>query len=165
MTDTLERFGRTAAPAPVIVSKTDAPLALGVVANTWTDVDPGGTAAARPLDVVIPGLKVGDWVTLAPVLHPTNAATSVQFDAFTIVDGLPVHQFGAAVGGVSAWLAVSAVTTTLTATRSYQIAEGDLDAAGNVRLRLRSRNLSTTPRSLNASAGFEFRLEGRGPFV
>lgn len=149
--------------APVVVSKTDAAIVLSTTQNTWADIDAGGTAAARPLDLVIPGVAVGQWVSVNPVMHPTNAATSVQFDIFTIVAGAPVHQFGGATTGVSAWLAQSSVTEKLTAVRSYQLQAGDIEN-GAVRLRMRSRNLTTTARSLNASAGFEFRLEGRGPF-
>lgn len=149
--------------APVVVSKTDANLALPVVQGVWTDVDPLGTANARPLDVVIPNVEAGQWVSLTPTIHPSNVAQSFQVDAWTIVAGAAVHQMGFGNSGVSAWLLPASSIVPITASRHYQLQPDDIEN-GAVRLRLKARNTGTTARNIVATVGFEFRLEGRGPF-
>lgn len=150
--------------APVVVSKNDASLALPTVQGVWTDLDPGGTAAARPLDVVIPNVAAGQWISLYASMHPSNVAQSVQMDVFTVVAGSPVHQFGQSVGGTSTWLLPASTTAAVSGTRSYQLQSDDIEN-GSVRLRMRARNTGTTARNVLAVSGFEFRMEGRGPFV
>lgn len=148
---------------PVRVSKTDANLACGVVANTWHDLDPGGSASARPLDIVIPGVSAGDWVEVSANLYSPNAATAVYLDIFTVVAGAVVNQFGSATTGIVGWLLPSGLAWQASNSGRYQVQSGDIEG-GSVRLRIRDRNTSTTARSIGASGGIEFRMDGRGPF-
>lgn len=150
-------------PAPVRVTKTDANLAFGTVANTWHDTDPNGSASARPLDIVIPNVMAGQWVEVAMNYYSPSAATAVYLDFFTVVAGSPVHQFGSATTGVVGLLIPASLAWQQSASLRYQVASDDIEN-GAVRLRLRDRNTSTTARSIGSSSGIELVMDGRGPF-
>lgn len=152
-----------AAAAPVRVTKADANLVLGIVANTWHDVDANGSAAARPLDVVIPNVEAGQWVEVAANLYSPNAATAVYLDVFTVVAGAPVHQFGSATTGTVGWLLPSGLAWQASNSARYQVQADDIEN-GSVRLRLRDRNTTTTARSIGSNSGIEFEMAGTGPF-
>jgi hypothetical protein len=152
-------------PAPVRTVKSDANLVMAANTPNWTDLDPGGTAAARPLDVVIPDVEAGQWVEFTPSAYVATAtgATSL-LDVFTIVGGAPVHQFGSTEVGISAWFISAGVPVNLGTRVSYQVQADDIED-GSVRLRLRFKNLhASTTRNLGAGSGNRVVLEGRGPF-
>lgn len=150
-------------PAPIVVTKSDANLALSQTQNTWADVDPGGSAAARPLDLVIPGVKAGQWVEVEPNFYSGSTSAGIYLDVFAIVGGVPVSQFGLANEGVSGWTLLISTARFITGSRSKKLVSGDIEN-DSVRLRLRSRNATTISRAIAASAGNSFVLEGRGPF-
>lgn len=159
-----DTYAAAASLAPVRVAKSDANLPVTTVAGTWTDLDTGGTAAARPLDVVIPGVKVGQWVEVEPNATSAAATTNVSLDICTIVAGVPVHHFGdPALIGVTAWFCPSGALKHITGAVWYQVQADDIEN-GSVRLRMRARNSSTTARAINATGGNIFTLVGRGPF-
>ena len=58
----LERDGGSAGVHTV--TKSDADLGILKV-TSWADADTGGSAAARPLDLVVPNVSAGQWVTLS----------------------------------------------------------------------------------------------------
>jgi hypothetical protein len=150
---------------PIQVIKSDGNLTLAAVTGVWTDVDPGGSAAARPLDIVIPNVKAGQWVYVEMNALSGAAATGVPLDMFTVVGGVSINGFsGNDLGQVGWFLPNSTVGMSVTGGRSYQLLEEDIEN-GSVRLRLRHRNLSgATTRTISASAANgPFVLEGRGP--
>lgn len=151
------------AAAPVRVTKADANLACGVTANTWHSLDPGGSAAARPLDVVIPNVSAGQWVEVSVNLYSPNAATAVYLDIFTVVAGSFVNQFGTDATGTVGWLIPASLAWQASNTARYQVQAGDIED-GSVRLRIRDKNTTTTARSIGASGGIVFEMAGTGPF-
>lgn len=154
--------------APIVVERTAGALSMGIVANTWHDLDTGGSAASRPLDVVIPGVRAGDWVGIDPDFSSNATAAAAYLDIFTIVAGAPVHRFGgdrspSSVGGNGSWVAAAGTGLNVAATIWYQLDATDIEN-GAVRLRLRDCNVTTTARTVNAVAAVPFRMAGRGPF-
>lgn len=150
--------------APVRVVKSDANLTLVANTQAWADVDTGGTAAARPLDVVISGVTAGQWVDLEVNAHLASAAAVCLLDVFTVVSGSPVNQFGSTEIGVSGWVVNASIGVDLVGRMSYQLQAGDIEG-GSVRLRLRYKNVhATVARVLDGTGGNRIVLEGRGPF-
>lgn len=146
----------------VTVEKTDAFVTLTQTA-TWADVPFGGTAAARDLDLVLPGVSVGDWVEVTPSLYvPTNAANGAQLDIAVIVAGEMVHRFGTDGAGISTWGVFTGTRSDITGARRYQVQTGDIED-GSIRLRLIYKN--GNGRTIFAGSGYAIRLEGRGPLV
>jgi hypothetical protein len=149
--------------APIQVTKADANLVLGIVANTWHDADANGSAAARPLDIVIPNVTAGKWVEVKANLYSPSSAAAVYLDIWTVVAGSPVNQFGSSTTGTVGWLLPASTAWQASNTARYQVQAGDIEN-GSVRLRLRDRNTSTTARSIGASGGIVFEMAGVGPF-
>lgn len=162
---------RLTSSAPIKTRKTDGNISLTATgAGVWADCDSGGSAASRPMDVVIPGCKIGDWVDIVPRANIAGGATNgLLLDVFTIVSGSPVNALsgGDALGAY--FIQVSA-TTMIGARISYQVQSGDLEnvanGVGSVRLRLRYSKTAGTGATLNASsaASNSWVMEGRGPF-
>lgn len=153
----------------VTVQRTAGALAFGIQANTWHDVDTTGTAAARDLDVVIPGVEAGQSIMVFPDMISPNTAAGVYLDMHTIVAGVAVHRFSGdrsptSVGGAASWLCPINYYGIIGAPLSYVVQESDIQD-GAVRCRLRDCNATTTARSVSATAALPLRLVGRGPFV
>lgn len=156
-------------PAPITVSKEDGNVVVtGPGLGTWLDVDPDGSAASRPRDVVFPGCKAGDYIEVAPNFVVNPGAQPTLFDIFTFVDGVAVHQFGAGAGGTDAWYKGASVTTGVSGGVPYQVQTGDLENAvggvGSVRTRLRFSRASGSSITITAASGYSWRMAGRGPF-
>ncbi len=150
----------------VRVTKSDAVINLSQTLNTWVDIDAGGSAASRPLDIVIPFVQAGNWVEIRPAIWSGAALAGIYVDAVTVVAGAKVNQFGSTTTGTTAWLLDSSATvpSRVQAVVSYQVQAGDIEN-GSVRIRLQSYNTTTTARSFLAGSGFVLVIEGRGPFV
>lgn len=163
LTDT---FGRRL--TVVMKERTAGALAVGTVANTWHDPDQSGSAAARDLDMVVPGVAIGDWVRVDLDLSSASTAAAVYIDVHTIVAGAAVHRFGGdhsptSVGGSGSTLMLTNVAASLAGSLWYQIVSGDVES-GSVRLRVRDCNATTTARSLNGIAAVPYRTVATGPF-
>lgn len=157
--------------APVKVRKADANISLpSTGGGNWTDCDTGGTAASRPMDVVIPGCKVGDWVEVAPRALIAAGSAGLPLDVFTIVDGAAVNAIS---GGdaLGAWFIAASATTMIGSRASYQVQSGDLEnvvgGVGSLRLRLKYVKSTGTAGTINATSASStsWTMEGRGPFV
>lgn len=153
---------------PVRVTRTAGALSLGVSANAWHDLDTTGSAAARNLDVVIPGVVAGDWICIDPDFSSNSSAAAGYFDMHTVVAGAYVHRFGGdhsptSVGGTAGWSFGSSTSSATQASSWYQVQADDIEN-GAVRCRLRDCNATTTARTVNAIAALPLTLVGRGPF-
>ncbi len=156
---------RLLAPIRVVAS---AGLSVGVTANAWHDTDPGGSAAARPLDIVIPDVRAGQWICVSPeFMSGAGVATQVYMDMWTIVAAAPVNQFGAVVvsnvGGIAPWTLITSVRSQAQAPCYYQVQQADIED-GSVRCRLRDFNTTTTARTISGAGGVRAALYGLGPF-
>lgn len=155
------------APVKVVASGN---LAVGTTGVQWHDLDPAGSATARPLDVVIPGCSVGQWICIMPDFYTTEvSAAYVNMDMFTIVGGVPINQFGppivAGSGGQSSWRLIQSTFSKAASAAWYQVKAGDIDETGAVRCRLRDYNFnSPTSRLIYGAPGFNLTLVGIGPF-
>lgn len=148
--------------APIQTRKADANLTLNTAA-AWNDVDASGSASARDLDVVIPGVAAGQWVTFTPNFYSASTAGALFCDVFTVVAGSYVNQFGTSGGGVTSWFIFTNTAVTRGGPVSYQVQAGDIEN-GSVRLRFRTYNTNATARSISSTGGNIAIFEGRGPF-
>lgn len=137
---------------------------------TWADVDSEGTASARPFDVVIPGVKIGDYIAIDPCLYVGAAAGNAALDIATIVSGAVAHYFSSKTAtpltaGLTSWFVTASVTVTVQGRQWYQLQSGDIEA-GSVRLRLRNIGIggSAASRAVSRTSGNLARLVGVGPF-
>lgn len=155
--------------APVLVRKTDANVSLPNNAGVFTDCDGGGSAASRPMDVVIPNCKVGDWVSIQPRALVAAGSAGLILDAFTVVAGAAVHAVsGGGAFGLGGWFVGAGLTAPVIGVVSYQVQTGDLEnvanGIGSVRFRLKYVKGTGTAGTINASGGWAWDMEGRGPF-
>lgn len=163
-------FRRTTLVAPVPVTKSDANVSLASTGTAnWTDCDAGGSAASRPMDVVIPNCKIGATVSIQLAAFVSAGSAGLPLDAWTIVSGSPVHAVsGGASLGVPSWWVVAGASAAIGATWSYVVQSGDLENVtggyGTVRLRLKYVKSTGTAGTINASSSLPWRMEGRGPF-
>lgn len=159
-----------ATAAPIMVRKTDANLGLPVTgALVYADIDTSGSPAARAMDLVIPGVRVGQWIRVTPRALITSGSAGTIIDAFTIRDGVAQHQFGTPAFGMTPWFAQPGVNTNIGPQASYLIQNNDLEnlapnGVGTVRIRLRYYKASGTAGVLNAAGGWLWDMEGLGPF-
>lgn len=153
---------------PVRVTKTDADL-TSTTTGAWTDLDTGGSAAARPLDVVIPNVITGSWVSAKIDAFSAANAQGFSLDVWNIVAGSPVRRWnGGLASNFSAWgwmvLGDADFGTAISAEHFYQLQADDIEN-GSVRLRVRYFRGAGSARALSSSSGGQFVFEGRGPFV
>lgn len=152
--------------APILVRKQDANLTLAVGA-AYVDIDTSGTAASRTLDVVIPGVSAGQWISINPNILVTSSTIACYLDAFTIVAGAPVHKFGDPTSltgpAPSSWTCNANLIGIISNPVFYQVVAGDIEG-GSVRVRFRSLQTSGAARVVFSGGGGLLILEGRGPF-
>lgn len=150
--------------SPIVVSKTDANITVGNTSGVFVDLTLllGGTAEARQLDVVVPGVKPGDWLRLDAVGRWGAQAHAPLLTFATIVAGAVVRRPPPALG-VPSWSAEANVTSAIAGGYSFQVDADDIEN-GSVRMRVQVQS-SAAGKVLLASGGFEFRLEGSVPFV
>jgi hypothetical protein len=149
-------------PKSIIVTKGDASISVVNTSAAWVDSDPGGNAAARPLDLVVPNVRAGDWIEVEPLLLADNTAGFVRLRFATIVAGALVNTVPSGEAPPGCWALLSSVYDKAVGALSYQLQAGDIEN-GSVRLRL--QHVSTNTRTLFASTPYTLRLEARGPFV
>lgn len=161
--------GRTLLPAPIVKRQGNmAALNLSVVVGVWADVEADGTAAARPMDVVIPNVVAGQWIEVSSSLWVAATTGVTYLDLWTIVDGVPVNKFGGNYGeGVeraTGWiLTANAEKVDLGNARPYQVQAADIQD-GSVRVRMRSNcAIAGAGKAIQRASGSEFTLVGRGP--
>lgn len=156
----------TSSPITIPVSKADGDISL-TVNNAWHDVDAGGSASARPLDVVIPNVFAGQWVEFNLNCSLVTASSGLcYFDAVTIVAGAKVNHFsvgGSGQVGPVGWQCIANAEHKLTGYINRQLAAGDIEN-GSVRIRLQCKTFTATS-TLRAQAGLPFQAWGRGPFA
>lgn len=153
---------------PIVVKKTNGDIVLAPSNSVWTDVDSSGTAAVRTLDIVIPNVSAGQWISYHPSFFVTaTGAVGVRFDVATIdALGAVIHTAGDATWGVTTWFVSASAAANVVDPISMQLQASDI-VNGSVRLRL--RYLSTgavVSRTIQAgtTGGFgQIILEGRGP--
>lgn len=156
----------TVPPSMVQTVKSDANIALASSAFTWIDVDLGGNAAARPLDLVLPGVQAGQGVVAGVGLRCTAGSGSELFRFVTIVAGAVVNPFNVAAGLGTTGLQVPASTTTSVAgEQAYRLAAGDI-SGGAVRIRLQHLNFgaASTITCDTVANGYTLDLRATGPF-
>lgn len=181
--DILDDLGSVADPGIDASFATDVSLASAVnpvqviratgnfqaaVAAVWTDLDPGGTAAARPLDVVLPGMAVGNGFEYRPIFAVASVTGGFLLNLVAIKNGTVARRMfppGTLDFGYIPWNAPSGQGKEINAaTPRLFVQEGDLEDDGSLRLRLQYQQ-ATNPRTINADVGWPMWLEGRGPFV
>ena len=140
-------------------------IITAAVAAAWTDLDNGGTAASRPLDVVLPGMSVGDKFSFKPNVSVASASGGWLANVAVVVNGAVVRRLFDATFGHLPWSVSSAVAGYVIDQPPLQVVQtGDLESGGQLRLRLQYIQ-ATAARTVNATAGIPLTLEGRGPFV
>lgn len=139
---------RIAAATPV--TKVDSNF--GFKSNgVWKDVDAGGTADARPLDLVIPAVA-GDIIYVEPNIVLGNQAVDAYFDVATVVAGAVVNTFsGATAGGIGGWFAPTSIVYGVTGAAPYTVTAGDIED-GAVRCRLRGKSGADVNRTIYAAS-------------
>lgn len=156
MTESLVLPQSKGAPAPIIVEAMG-PFAFSVAGTGFYDLDPGGTAAARPTDIVIPGVKAGDTVEYGVSLHSPTAVNAQYLGVAPIVAAAPVR-----VIPPLGWLIPSGAAAFPAGSVMIPLTEADVEN-GSVRLRIQAfRIAGTAARSLGFTQPMKF--WGRGPF-
>lgn len=156
-----DKFNRLRIPYVVKRTRTSGNFPLGNVA-TWTQIDPdeNGTHDARPMDLVIPDVDPGEWVTLDVSILFDNGAGSVKVDAATIVAGTIVNRVSGANGGVPAWSAWPGDWRHAGGSWSYQVKANDIE---DNYVRFRIVYTCDGTRSVYAGEPWPLSFEGRGP--
>jgi hypothetical protein len=154
-----------ASPVTIQTRRTSGNITLANTSSAFADIDPGGTAASRPLDVVIPGLRVGDHFEFrfASAFIGTNnnffLANAAIIKAGAVVRPLVVSPYG--YSPLQKAQNVQGDLPPVWFPRNT-VQEGDLEADGTLRIRPRY-SLSSLNRELHASADLPLIFEGRGP--
>lgn len=155
---------RTRRSAPIVATKTDAALTIGHTGSgVWADTDTGGNAAARPLDLVVPGVRAGQRITLSILAHYTTGTNGGVMDFWSVVGGAPVSHIGQGAPN-GPWIFEGGKAGMVSGRATFTVQEADIEN-GSVRLRLR-HSLPTaggTLHTLFAGFGFEIRLEADHP--
>lgn len=152
--------------APFRVAKSGAWTITGSGLFAWTDTDPLGSPAARPLDMLLYDCEPGDWVRVTIDMMSVDVANAALFDVFFIVNGVAsgnhlytsVNPFAAPQGFV-----FRNGVYVLSQTISGQLQAADIDAQGNVRLRLRHW-ANTGVSKIISDANSVVTMEATGPF-
>ena len=161
MTSSLLTHKISRATSPLQVLRTSGNITAGV-AGAWTDLDDGGTAAARPLDVVLPNMAIGDPFDYRPIFSAATVTGAWLGTLAVIVGGAVQRNIFDATFGFLPWSIPSAQGKDIIAlTPRLTVVAGDLE---NGSLRLRFRYIqATNARTINAVAGIPLIMEGRGP--
>lgn len=158
----VEAFVSPQAVNPVQVSRTSANFNAAVSA-VWADLDPGGVAAARPLDIVLPGMAVGDGYDFKPNLTLGSVTGGFLMNLAIIKAGAVHRRLFSASFGFFPWSVPTGQAKDVFAPIYRQVVEAnDLE---NDALRLRLQYIqATNARLVNATTDIPLVLEGRGPF-
>lgn len=131
----------------------------------WADVDQTGVAAARNMDLVFPGCKVGDWIQVSPKIKVNGGAGigATLFTLGTVVAGVVTNiPILTGLYGVFDWNAGATLAKYEFQPVWFQVTAPMLDGT-NVRVRLRAIQ-NANPRAVNISADIPWEMEGLGPF-
>lgn len=155
-------FAPNEAVNPVQVSRTTGNITAAVVA-VWTDLDPGGTVAARPLDVVLPNMQEGDGFDFMPMMSLASAVGGFLGNLAVIKAGAVHRRLFDTTYGYLPWSAATGQAKDIY-TRSPKMVVQATDLE-NGSLRLRFQYIQVTAvRTVNAVSIIPLWLEGRGPF-
>lgn len=159
-------YANTAAVTPVQVQRTSGAITASVTAQ-WTDLDPGGTAAARPLDIVLPNMSEGDFFDFRPIFSIATANGGWLLNLVVVVNGAVVRRCFPPGGfdfGFIPWAAVANTAKDINMpTPRLSVQAGDLEN-GSLRLRLQYTQGSVS-RTVQADTTSPLWLEGRGPLA
>lgn len=141
-------------------------VSTGATAGAWVDLDPNGSASARPTDLVFANCVAGQWVRVNVSDGLWGAEASVPLmTLYTYKAGVQTRNLGSATTGVGQWGGAVSVTRFINGTATFQIQAGDINTDGSVRLRWCYRQGAATAKTFYiGSAGYYFRAEGYGPF-
>ena len=139
------------------------------VTGSYKDVEDntggGGTASARPLDVVIPDMQVGDAFVVRPMFSMSSASGGFLLNAAIYVAGSVVRRIFDDTFGYFPWSIPSGVAKDLADWSPKQIVQsGDLEGDGSLRVRFQYIQ-ATAARALNTASTIPAWTEGRGPLV
>lgn len=153
---------------PIVVTKTDGDVTCNVA--SWTDAITAGTAAARPMDLIVPNVTAGQWIYIEPNYVVSSAgAAGLYSDIFTVVAGAVVNQLGTTQVGIYGWFANTSLWTQVTGGVWYQVAAGDIESISgspSVRFRLRLKATTTVTKTIFAGGvipGTKLILSALGP--
>lgn len=142
-------------PAPSTAGKSDRKVrttgAVTLNSTAWADVDAG-------LDLTLTGVSAGQWVEVWLQAFPDTGAVALYLDAVSVVAGAPAKTWStfaaeAAGGqGVATWAAKASDALGRGGPVARPLEAGDIDANGNVTIRLRYRTSAATARQLYGTA-------------
>lgn len=141
-----------------ITATSTAAYALPTTGTTWTDVDNGGSASARPLDIVIPSVEDGDDVEVGISAVSYSASLSGYVRVATIVSGSVVTGHHA-----QGWTIPQSVTAVLAGSIIVPVVTGDIEG-GSVRLRVQFQRLNGSAARNIGESDVAMRVWGRGPW-
>jgi hypothetical protein len=136
---------------------------LNLTATAWADVD---TATDLVIDA-----NPGDWIGVGLSAAYGNQAPTISMDAVSVIAGAPVNSWAvdgaaptAAFTGIDAWGAAASAVNYAGGMMFRKVVAGDIDANGQVTLRLRYRASAATGKTLFATADdpLTFFAENRG---
>lgn len=128
----------------------------------WKDLDPTGTVLTRDLDLVIPGLVVGDGFTCRPTFSVNTGTGIFELNVAVIVGGAVQRRLFPDAFGHQPWSALANVQRHVEAeTPRMVVEEGDLEN-GSLRLRLQY-TVSSSTRVVGSEPAFPLWFEGRAP--
>lgn len=153
----MEVARRPSGYVPITATSTSA-YPLQTSGTAWVDLDNGGSAAARPLDIVIPGLRNGDSVEFGFNSLSFAAANAQYARVATIVSGAVVNAHEAL-----GWAALNNTVSAMNGSIILPVVSGDIEN-GSVRLRIQYQRVTgTASRSIGVDT-MPTRTWGRGPF-
>lgn len=160
-----EKFAPIGSVTPIQVVRSSGNFPISQTTE-WTDLDPGGSGFARPLDIVLPGMKVGDHFEFR--VANLNLTTGAYFlgTVFVIKGGVAHRNLSSSLYGYSPWSKVNSTAGDLIPVSGprFTVKEGDLESDGSIRLRFRYQ-LTTGTRNVTAVPDVPVIFEGRGPLA
>ncbi len=154
-----DRFASVGSVAPIVTRRTSGDITVASTSAAWVDLDPSGGAAARNLDIVIPGVTAGQQVELGINCFANNGAGIVFLTYFSIVGALPVNDISGSTSGVGGWVLAPSFWAKASGMVPYTIQAGDIED-GNARFRARYNSGGA---KIIYASGYPLICEGRGP--
>jgi hypothetical protein len=123
-----------------------------------TAIDTAGSAAARPSDIVVPDVRVGDWLRAScAILVANTTPIAITFGLTTYTAGTRRNTYA-----TTTWAALAGVNSQVSGTHSFQLVESDIETDGSVRLR--PTYIAAGAREIQTNFFYPFRFEVTGPF-
>ncbi len=154
-------FSLIGATNPIQVTRTAGAITTAVSA-VWVDTDTGGTAAARPLDIVIPNMATGDAFDFRLFISASSVTGATLMNLAVVVAGATQRRCFDETFGYLPWsIATGVAKDVFTATPRLTVLAGDIEN-GALRLRLQHIQASNA-RNIGGSSSVPIWMEGRGP--